>query len=122
MELDGLMFDNFFFPPFSVTVGFLSAKAYVRPRAFDDVVMHEVVKGDLFGFIVPVFTKNWIVLCGSHQYWFYSIAMYKTCMPHDNVMKKIRWEVTMEHMKIIITSAQKSDNVIPALGTVIGET
>ena len=47
--------------------GILSAKASVRPRIFDDVVIHEVVKGDVFEFIGRGRTKNWMVLCESHQ-------------------------------------------------------
>ena len=39
------MFGNFFFYPFAVMVGFVRAKASVRPHISYGVVMHEVVKG-----------------------------------------------------------------------------
>ena len=68
MILDGLMFDNSFFSPF-VDV-FLRGKVSVRPRIFDLVVMHELFKGDAFGFIGKRRTKDCMVLCGSHKYWF----------------------------------------------------
>ena len=61
--LDGLMFDNSLFSPFLDV--FLRAKASVRPRIFDLVVMYELVKGDAFGFIVKRRTKDFMVLCGS---------------------------------------------------------
>ena len=47
----GFVFDDFFFSPFLVTVGFVSEKASVFPRIFYDLVMIEVVKGDIFEFI-----------------------------------------------------------------------
>ena len=70
VTLDGLMFDNFLFSPFAVTIGFVKAKAYVRPRISDEFLMHEVLKYDIFEFIGIWRTKNWIVLCESRQDWF----------------------------------------------------
>ena len=64
------MFDNFYFSPFTVTVGFVRYKASVCPRILDDIVMHVLVKGDVFEFIVRGLTKNSIVLCESFQEWF----------------------------------------------------
>ena len=63
MALDGLMFDNSLFYPFVVTFGFLISKALVRPHIFYDVVMHEVVKGEVFKFTGRIGTNNWMVLC-----------------------------------------------------------
>ena len=85
------MFDHLSFYPFAVTVGFVRAKTSVRPRISDDVIMHEVVEGGVFEFLGHGRTKNWVVLCGFHQDWFQSVVIYKTCMPHANVMKKVRW-------------------------------
>ena len=59
MALDGLIFDNEFFYPFTATVGFLRAKVSVRPHILDVVVMHVLVKGDVFLFIDRRLTKNW---------------------------------------------------------------
>ena len=69
MKLDRLMFDNLFYP-FTVTVRCVRSKVSVWPRIFDDIVMHEVVKGDIFEFAGIGRTKNWIVLCESRQDWF----------------------------------------------------
>ena len=46
------------------------SNASVRPDIFDDVVMHEVVKGDVFEFVGIGHTKNLIALCESLQEWF----------------------------------------------------
>ena len=92
MTLDGLMFDHFFFSLFSVTFGFVRSKAYVRPLILYDVLMHVLVKGDVFEFIGLGRTKNWIMLCESRQDWFEFSAMYNTCIPHANIMKDVRWE------------------------------
>ena len=62
MTLDGLVFDNSFFSPFLVTVGFVRAKVSVLPHISDDVVMHEVVKWGVFEFIGHRCMKNWMVL------------------------------------------------------------
>ena len=62
-----LMFHNLFFSPF--VVGFVRAKASVRPHILDVVVMYDVVKGGVFEFIGRRFTKNCMVLCDLHQYW-----------------------------------------------------
>ena len=43
-----IMFDKYLFPLFAVMVVFVRAKASVRPHIFDNVTMHEVVKGDVF--------------------------------------------------------------------------
>ena len=58
VKLDGLMFDNLFFYPFVVIVLFVKAKASICPQIFDDIVKHEVVKGDVFEFIGKRLTKN----------------------------------------------------------------
>ena len=60
----------FLFSPFLVTVGFVRSTESVRPRISDDVVIHVLVKGDIFYFIGCGRTENWIVLCESHQDWF----------------------------------------------------
>ena len=46
--LDGLMFDPLIVYPFAVTVVFVRAKASVLPHTSDVVVMHGVIKGDVF--------------------------------------------------------------------------
>ena len=48
MTLDRLMFDHLLFSAFVVTVGCVGSKASVCLLIFDDVVMHEVVKGGVF--------------------------------------------------------------------------
>ena len=68
VRLDGIVFDKFRFFPFSVTVGFVRAKAYFQPHISYDVMIREVVKGGAFEFIGRGHTKNWIMLCKSHQY------------------------------------------------------
>ena len=45
------------FPPFAVTVIFVRAKAYICLRISDDIVIHVVIKGDIFGFIGRGCTK-----------------------------------------------------------------
>ena len=94
VTLDGLMFDIFFCSLFLVTVGFVRTKVYVRPHIFDDVVMHEVVKGGIFKFIGRICTNNCMVFCELHQDWFYFFSVYKTRMSNENVVKKFLWEVT----------------------------
>ena len=47
----------------------MRAKMSVRPSIFDVFVMRVVVKGDIFEFIGYIHTKNWMVLCESHQDW-----------------------------------------------------
>ena len=68
------------------------SKTSVCPRKRDDVVMSELVKGDSFSFIGMGRKKKCIVLCESLREWFNFFAMYRTHMPHANVMKKVRWE------------------------------
>ena len=92
VTLDGIMFDNSLFFPFPATVGFVRAKAYVRPCIFDDVIMHEVFKGGVFQFIGVGRTKYGIVLCESPQDWFEVVVIYKTLMTHANFIKKVQWE------------------------------
>ena len=70
MALDGLVFYYLFFYKFVVTVGFVRYKVSVIPRIFDDVLMNEVDKEGVFKFVLLGQTKNWIVLCESHQDWF----------------------------------------------------
>ena len=48
MTLDGLMFDHSLFFPFAVTVGFIRAKASVRPHISGVIIIHLLVKGDVF--------------------------------------------------------------------------
>ena len=92
MKLDGIMFDHLIFNPFAVTVRCVWVKESVHSHISNDVVMYEVVKGDVFEFIELGHTKNWILLCKSRQDWFYFVATYKTQIPHTNVMKKVQWE------------------------------
>ena len=80
------MFDHLRFSPFAITVGSVRAKASVRPCISDDVVIHEVVKGDIFEFKVIGRMKNYILFFESHQDWFEFVEMYKNHMPYGNVM------------------------------------
>ena len=88
MALDGLMFDHLRSLPFAVTVGCLRAKASVRPCIPYYVIMRVVLVGDVFEFIVCGRTNNGVVLCELIQDWF----EFVTQIPHENVMKKVRWE------------------------------
>ena len=88
--LDGIMFEIFFISPF--VYGFMMAFAYVRPWLFDVVIMSVVVKGGVFEFIGRGGMENWMLMCESHQYWFYLVAIYKTLIPHINVMNNLQWE------------------------------
>ena len=92
MTLYGIMFDHVSSLLLTVTVGCVRAKASVCPHISDDVVMHVVVKGEVFEFIRLRRTKNSIVLCESRQDWFEFVVMYKTRMPHANFLKKLQWE------------------------------
>ena len=92
MTLERIMFDHLRFNPFAVTIGHVRAKVSFCTCILDDVVIHEVFKGDVFEFIGLGRTKSWIVLCELRQYWFEFFAMYKTSMSHANVMKKVLWE------------------------------
>ena len=67
MKLYELMFDNYFFYLFAATVVLVRDKASVCPHIFDEAIIHEVVKGDVFEFIGRGLTKNCMVLCESHQ-------------------------------------------------------
>ena len=73
MKLDGLVFEDFFLSPFVDNI--VRALASVSPHIFDVVIMSVVVEGDIFEVIGRGCTKNWIVLCDSHQDWFYMVAM-----------------------------------------------
>ena len=64
------MYDHLLFYIFAVMVGFVRAKASICPCIFDDVVIHEVVKGGVFELIGRGRMKNWMVLCELHQDWF----------------------------------------------------
>ena len=66
VTIDGIMFDNSFSSPFVLTVGFLRAKASVLPFIFDDVVMHEAFKGNIFEFIGHRRTSKWTFSCEYH--------------------------------------------------------
>ena len=68
-------------------------KASVCPHISYDTVMHEEVKRHVFECIGLEQMKNCIVLYESRQYWFYFFAMYKTRIPHANVINKVQWEV-----------------------------
>ena len=68
--LYGLMFDYLLFSHFLVTFGFSRANSPVLPRIFDDIIMHEVFKGDVFYFVGIGHTKNYIVLCELRQDWY----------------------------------------------------
>ena len=57
-----------FFYPFAVW--FVRDKVPVCPCISDVVVMHEVVKGDIFEFIGRRRTNIWVVLYKLHQDWF----------------------------------------------------
>ena len=68
MKLDGIMFDHFLFYPFVDRI--MRDKESVCPCIFYVLVMHVLVKGDVFVFIGRRHTNNWMVLCESHQDWF----------------------------------------------------
>ena len=89
VTLDGIMFDLLRFPPFTVTIGCVRAKASVLSRISNDFAMHEVVKWGAFEFIGLERTKNWIVLFELLKYWFECIVMYKICMTYSNVINKV---------------------------------
>ena len=80
---------EFLFYPFAVAVEFVRAKASFRQHIFDDIVMYEVFKGGEFDFVGLGCTNNWMVLCEFHKDFFEFLSIYKTCMPHANVTKKI---------------------------------
>ena len=61
----------------------------VLPNTSDGVIMHELVKGDVFEFIGIGHKKNWIVFCKLSKDWFEFVAMYKTFIPHVHVAKKV---------------------------------
>ena len=92
--LDSLMFDKFLSSLFVVVVVFVSAKASICSHIFDGVVMHEIVKGGVFEFIGLGRTKKRTVSCEFRQDWFGFVVMYKTRVPHVNVMKNVLWEGT----------------------------
>ena len=48
-------------------VGFVRDKASVHSHISAVVVMHVLVKRDIFEFIEHICTKNWMVLCELHQ-------------------------------------------------------
>ena len=73
--LDGLVFDCVRTIPFMVTVGCVRDKASVCPHVYDDIVMHVIVRGDVFEFICCGRTKNGIMFCESFQDWFDIVAM-----------------------------------------------
>ena len=51
MALYRLMFDHVGSIPFEVMVGCVTAKVYVCPHVPDEVVMHVIVKGEVFELI-----------------------------------------------------------------------
>ena len=67
MTLDRILYDNSLFYTFLVTVGFVRSKASVLSCIFDDFIMNEAVKGDVFEFTGRGNTKNWMVLFELHQ-------------------------------------------------------
>ena len=110
--LDGLMFDYLLFSPFSVTVVFVRAYVSVHPHISYVVAMHVSVKGYVFEFIGRRRMNNWMVLCDLQQDLFQFDEIYKTHMPHANVMKKVWWEgiqmCTIFVVKIIFSWASGS--------------
>ena len=56
--LDRFMFDHLLLSPSLVMVRFVRAKAYVCPYVFDGVVMHKLVKRDIFLFVIIGRTNN----------------------------------------------------------------
>ena len=88
MTLDGLMLNNVRYFPLVVMVRCVRDKTSVCPHISDDVVLHVVVKVDVFEFIGLEQTNTGIMLCESIHQWFEFVAMYKTQIPHANVMKK----------------------------------
>ena len=66
MTLNGIIFDNSLFSPF--VVGFVRSKASILTQIFYVVVINEVVKGGVIDLIGRRHTKNWMILCESHQY------------------------------------------------------
>ena len=89
MDLDGFMFDYILLSPFVDRI--VSSKVSVRPHIFYVALICVVVKGCVFEFIGHRRTKNWMVLCESHQEWFQFVAMHNNRMPHINFMKNFRW-------------------------------
>ena len=67
MTLDGLMFDHLSFYQSLVTVICVRPKASFCPHILNDVIIHVVVKGDIFEFIGLGGTDNGILLCELHQ-------------------------------------------------------
>ena len=51
MTVYGIMFDHFSFAPFVVMVGYVRSKESVIPHISDNVLIHVVVKGELFELI-----------------------------------------------------------------------
>ena len=84
MTLYMFVFDHMNFPPCTVMVGCVRAKASLPPRVSDDVVIHIVVQGGVLDLIETGITNSWIVLREARQYWFEVVAVYKTQMPHVN--------------------------------------
>ena len=67
MVLNGLMFYRVISLTFTFTVACVRSKESFRPRISNYIVMHVVVKGDVFEFIGRVITKNGILLCELRQ-------------------------------------------------------
>ena len=62
VSLDRFMFDHLIFPPFSITVGCVRSKESVQQHISDNVLMHEVVKGEVIELIGRGCTKKWIFM------------------------------------------------------------
>ena len=81
------MLDRADVPLWEVTVRCVRGKVSVRPRVSDDVIIHNVVEGDVLEFIGRGGTMNWILCCELLQDWFEVITMHKTLIPRVNGMK-----------------------------------
>ena len=67
VTLDRLMFYHSFFYPFAFTFGFVMSKASLHQHIFDESVINELFKGEVFEFIGIGRIKNCMMLCESHQ-------------------------------------------------------
>ena len=75
MALYGLVFDHVRSFQLTVTTICVRAKVSIQPRILNDIVIHVVLKGDVFYFIERGRMKNGIVLCESRQDWFVFVGI-----------------------------------------------
>ena len=84
---DRIMFDCVRYAPFGITFGSVRSKESVLPCMSDYVIVHVIVKWDVFEFVGCVGTKNTVFIRESHQYWFEFIAILKNldamCQFHE---------------------------------------